>query len=195
MPEKFRVAMNRRVGVLLKEYSEKIGQTFRHSLHQAILDYINVLSYIKSSNPDSDLEKLFLSMESQSDLVLTRIEELRVDFRKRRKQDALLLDKDLPKLDNLHYIIEPIPEFLYDKIKSLLKKYPSMYNKKATIKDVVNRAILFRVIKNENLINNNVYKEWRAAVLLQSEHDSKIDLVDVVEKISYNRKVKFKKDT
>lgn len=187
-----RVAVNSRIGALLREYAVNSGEQVTDIFLQAVIDYIFLLKHVKSKKPDNDLKKAFLTSEMKSQVILDRIAELRKEYCQVRRKEAILLEVPLPKRDNGNYINLPIPVFLHGYIKKMLKKNPNLYNKRTTIKDVLDRAVLFRVIKNEELFNNKAYREWRVSLLMAKECESKFELEEVVEKISVREKIRWK---
>lgn len=190
-----RVAINFRVGRLLREFSRDTGETAIRTLEEAVLDYTKLIEYIRSGDPDNELKRLFLSTEMKSQVVLDRIEAMHKEYLELKNEDALLLGIKPPKRDNSNYSVFPIPRFLYENIKQLIKRNPNLYNNRtATVKDVVDRAVLFRIIRNEDLIDNDMYRGWRAEILFQREINAKMRLEDIIEKVSVRKKVKLKKE-
>jgi len=194
MQELTSVPIDKSIGLILKKYSDSIGISFKECLCRAVSDYLGILHYIKSDSPDVGLERLFLTIETQSDLVLKRLGEVHKEYKRSKRQDVLLLGIKTPACGSSRYMIIPVPVSLHEDIKGAISRYPKMYNGKTTVKEIVNRAVLFKTIKNDKLIENRIYREWRAALLLQAEHNSKISLEDVVGIVSVRRKVRLKVD-
>jgi len=188
-----KIAVNRSIGRLLKHFIKFTGETFNESVYQSVLDYVNILSHVKGNGADKDLRNIMLSFDIQSKVVFSHINELHREYLDIRKQDAVLLDRGLPKCDNYNYMIFPLDRDLYKKIKKLIKKFPKLYNDgEASVKDVVDRSILFRVVYSDELLKNQSYREWRISLLLENERAGQLTWEDIVEKVSVKRKVVWK---
>lgn len=185
------VALDRRVGNLLKEFIAITGETFQDSFAQSIFDYINILSHVCGDNPNSELVRIMHDFEFESQIIFKKIDQSRREYLRLRKEEALLLDKKIPNCDNKKYIIIVISDELYNGIDAIVKKYPNVFSndKHVTIRDIVSRAVLFRVMQNEPLMKNNIYRTWRLEVLLGKENRAKLNLENALEIVSRKMKV------
>jgi len=185
------IAFDRKVCNVLKQFVESSGETVKDSVLQSVLDYVNILSHVCGDNPNPELAHIVNSFEIKAQVIFKKMRELRKDYLRLRKHEAILTDRKLPHCDNQNYVRISLPDELYNGISVLIHRYPNVFTneKKATIKDVVNRAILFRVMENEQLMNNEIYRAWRLKSLMQREQDSKLPIDGILEIVSKKRRV------
>ena len=81
-------------------------------------------------------------------------------------------------------IIDVSPEIL-DSVRKFVKSYPYLYGrkKKATMGNVVDRSILFRIMLNNAILDNKFYREIRIDRLIELERVKKKDITYVFKKI------------
>ena len=194
MRKSINIAISRDIAYLLRDFSKKTNETFGNSLFNAIFDYANLLSNVKSKSSDKELEEIWFDFETNANNVFKKMKELRKEFCLERRQDAILLNKKLLHYDNKKYIMFDIPIGLYNVVFSLSEKYPHLYHRKhrTTIKDIADRSILFFISKNEKLLLNNTYRNWRISMILDRESLGKIEWSCIMEKVSQKHKVIWK---
>jgi hypothetical protein len=185
------VAFYRKIANVLKCFTNSTGETLSDAVTQSVLDYVNILSHVCGDGPNRELAKIVSGFEIKSQVIFKKINDNRRQFLRIRREEALLLDKKLPSCDNRNYVMISIPEELYNGIIVLIERFPYVFSneKKATIKDVVNRAILFRVIENDLLMQNEIYRIWRLETIMRKESGAKMSVDEVFEIISKKRKV------
>lgn len=186
-----RVAIERRIGKLLKKFIESTGETFTDSLHQAVLDYVNIMLHVSGTNPDTELLRIMSDFEIDVQLIQRQISQVRREYLKVRKDESILLDKDIPHTDNSKYMILEVSPELYNAVVSLIRRYPYMYSddKKASIKDVLDRSVIFRTMVNEKLMRNSIYRAWRLEQIMRQESKAKLNMEDVLGIVSQKRRV------
>ena len=188
------IAFNRKISDLLKSYTESTGETMYTVITQSLLDYVNILSHTCGKKPNKELCNIVNSFEMKIQAIFKRISEVREEFLKRRKEEAILLNKKLPHCDNKNYIMIAVPDELYNGIATLIRHYPHVFSKKkkAMIKDVVNRAVLFRIMENEELMKNEIYTAWRFEMLMRKEQEAKLSMNEILEIVSRKRDITLK---
>jgi hypothetical protein len=185
------ILFNRQIGELLRDFSKDIDIALLDALCDAIVDYIGIVSHVKGKDPDPELKKIVSDFEYEAESISEQLKVIRSEFRDLRNEDAILLDIDLPKYDNSKYFILSIPESLHSAIKRFIKKFPKLYGRKTTVRDVVDRSILLKVSYNDNLMDNEFYQQWRLFRILDKERNAKIDWNEIMEKISVRRSHKL----
>lgn len=176
MSELVTITVTKPVSDLLSSYSDNTGMGYGECLSECLVDYLGVISNVKSRHADKGLKLIFNEFEIN---VKKLIDFMKVE-RKKVVDDIyttrILTGEDLYK-DNVSSIPRKIPKFIYDNIKKTLERHPYMYNKKkkAKVVDLVDRSIFFRIIKNDELMNNLVYQEWRLQRLFHYEKQSKLE--------------------
>ena len=187
------VALDKPIGNLLKKFIASTGETFRDCFIESVFDYINILSHVCGKNPNKELMHIVQEFEMESQIIFKKIKQVRRDYIKIRREEAILLDKKLPHCDNSMYIVIVIDDELYNGIDAVLKQYPNVFSdsKKSTKKDIVNRAILFKVMQNNSLMENDIYRTWRLEVLLRKEKRAKLNFESAIEIVSKKTKVSW----
>lgn len=185
------VALDRRIANVLKKFISSTGEDFQDSIIQAIIDYVNILNHVRSGNPDRDLERIISNFEVDVQIVFKKMKQARYEYLQERREEAILLDRELPIIDNRKYIFFHISDEIHEAIEDLISDDPYIYDskKKASIKDVINRASLFRAMKNDTLMKNDIYRAWRLEMLIEKEKEAKIHIDNVLEIVSKKRKV------
>jgi len=185
------ISIDRRIGNLLKKFIEVTEETFRDSMIQCLVDYVNILSHVKGNNPNLSLVHLVYNFEMDAQVIFKKMSQSRGEYLRFRKEESILLDKKLPICDNQKYDVISIPDELYNGIEVLLKREPHMFSHKkaATIKDIANRSVLFRVIENDNLINSDIYRAWRLQQIIKKEKQAKINFEEALQVVSKKRRV------
>jgi hypothetical protein len=191
--EYVKIAMDRRVGQLLKEYSERNSQFIKDALQEAVFEYVVILNHVKNPKPDRDLKIILNSFENSAKVVMRRIAELQKDYYARRAKEASLLNRRIPIRNSDQYKFSFIRKDLYNGILKLANKYPDLYDKdkKTSIKDVIDRAVLFKISENEELMANPIYREFRISSILDKEYESQLSWDKVIEQLSIKEKVRW----
>jgi len=168
------ITITKTVSDCLSLYSEKIGINYNECLAEFIADYIGVLGNVQSRYYDRGLKKIYNEFEYS-------YKKFNDHLRKERQiviEDAFLTRV----LDGEKIYVNPpserrkIPIIIYEQLKKVIESNPNLYNekKKTKISDIVDRSILFRIIDNDELINNPAYREWRLQRMLISEKSCKL---------------------
>lgn len=184
------VAFERRIWEALHCYLDSTGETLYNVVTQSIFDYINILSHVSGKNPDDELRHIVNSFEIKVQTIFKKMNEAQQEFLKIRREESILLDKKIPHNSDKYFIL-PIEDDLYYGIKALIKKHPYLFSndKKSTINDVVSRSILFRIMDNDSLMNNEIYKAWRLDVIFRKEKKAKLSIDTIFDVISKKRRI------
>jgi len=185
------VVFNSKIRDVLKDFISSSGETIYDSVIQSILDYVNILSHVCGDNPDNELVHIVNVFEIASQVIFKKMIETRLEFLRVRREESILLDKKLPHCDNANYVMIEIPNELHRKITTLINHNPNIFSseKNATIKDVINRSILFRIMENDLLMENEIYRAWRLEMIMRKEKSSKLSIDEIIKIISRRRRV------
>jgi len=189
------VAINRVIYNALNSFIEKSGDTVSGCMEQSIYDYVNIMNYVIGDTPETELHKIMDKFEDDAKIVFKKMADMRTQYLKTLREESILLNKEINYVKDCinEYFITYIPVQAYELAKSFSKTNPYIYSmeKKTYIKDVINRAVLLRVMKNNNLINNDIYRAWRLKIILTKEDRAKLNLDQIMEFASKKRKVRW----
>jgi hypothetical protein len=154
------------------------------------MDYVGVVMMVHSSDPDRDLKRIYLELEHQSQIVIDRIKSFRRDYVERRTQDNILLDLPAPANDNELYDFIGLSHQAHSFMKKLMRSFPYLYDGdvKTTAIEILDRSVLMKVSLNEELSNNEIYRQWKLTRLIEKEKMSQNDWDYILEKVSVKKK-------
>jgi len=180
------VVVTKPINDALSEYAAKMGVGYGECFNECLTDYLGVLSNVKSRYANLELKKIYNKFEMDFQQYFDYIKKERKAVTDDIFVTRLLTDEDMYK-SNPPSCPRKIPDFIHDDIKSTLEKFPYLYNrdKKAKMIEIVDRSIIFKVILNDSLLNNEAYKEWRLQRVLQPEKQAKVGWSYLFENLNW----------
>jgi hypothetical protein len=151
---------------------------------EAVYDYRDLVSYIKSRGADPALKTAYYKQELDIRALMHQYEIERARFCKMERETRILTDQEMFSYEKTRYFYIDVDPNVKKALRSLVKSYPHLYGrkKKTALINTVDRCVLFRLMLNNDVLENRFYRELRIDRIIESERLSKKSINYVFQK-------------